>query len=85
MTRLAYFDCPTGIAGNMCLGALLDVGVPLSQLQASLAQLQLTDEYEIAVETVHRQGQRGTYVQVKVNTAPTHTMLLTVICQRLSR
>jgi pyridinium-3,5-bisthiocarboxylic acid mononucleotide nickel chelatase len=72
MTRLAYFDCPTGIAGNMCLGALLDVGVPLSQLQASLAQLQLTDEYEIAVETVHRQGQRGTYVQVKVNTAPTH-------------
>lgn len=67
MIRLAYFDCPTGIAGNMCLGALLDVGVPLSQLQTSLAQLQLTEEYEIGIETVHRQGQRGTYVQVKVN------------------
>ncbi len=66
MPRIAYFDCPTGIAGNMCLGALIDVGVPLQHLQDSLAQLCLTDEYEIVVETVHRQGQRGTYVQVKV-------------------
>jgi pyridinium-3,5-bisthiocarboxylic acid mononucleotide nickel chelatase len=72
MTRLAYFDCPTGIAGNMCLGALLDVGVPLSHLQVSLAGLQLTDEYEIFVETVHRQGQRGTYVQVNANADRTH-------------
>lgn len=67
MSRIAYFDCPTGIAGNMCLGALLDVGVPLQYLQDSLAQLCLADEYEVAVETVHRQGQRGTYVQVKVH------------------
>jgi hypothetical protein len=67
MPRIAYFDCPTGIAGNMCLGALIDVGVPLQHLQDSLAQLSLTDEYQIVVETVHRQGQRGTYVQVKVH------------------
>jgi pyridinium-3,5-bisthiocarboxylic acid mononucleotide nickel chelatase len=68
MPRIAYFDCPTGIAGNMCLGALIDVGVPLQHIQDSLAQLCLTDEYQIVVETVHRQGQRGTYVQVKVYT-----------------
>jgi pyridinium-3,5-bisthiocarboxylic acid mononucleotide nickel chelatase len=67
MSRIAYFDCPTGIAGNMCLGALIDIGVPLQHLQDSLAQLSLTDEYEIVAETVHRQGQRGTYVQVKVH------------------
>jgi pyridinium-3,5-bisthiocarboxylic acid mononucleotide nickel chelatase len=76
MTRIAYFDCPTGIAGNMCLGALLDVGLPLAHLQASLAQLQLSDEYadeyQIVVETVQRQGQRGTYVQVKVNAPHEH-------------
>jgi pyridinium-3,5-bisthiocarboxylic acid mononucleotide nickel chelatase len=72
MTRIVYFDCPTGIAGNMCLGALLDVGVPLSHLQTSLAQLQLSDEYDVAVETVQRQGQRGTYVQVKVKTHGHH-------------
>lgn len=72
MSRIVYFDCPTGIAGNMCLGALLDAGVPLTHLQASLAQLQLTDEYELIVETVQRQGQRGTYVRVKVKAPHEH-------------
>jgi pyridinium-3,5-bisthiocarboxylic acid mononucleotide nickel chelatase len=72
MTQIAYFDCPTGIAGNMCLGALLDVGLPLPHLQTSLAQIQLTDEYEIVVEMVQRQGQRGTFVQVKVNASHGH-------------
>jgi pyridinium-3,5-bisthiocarboxylic acid mononucleotide nickel chelatase len=64
MTKIAYFECPTGIAGNMCLGALLDAGVPLAVLQDSLAQLGLTEEYQLFVETVHRQGQRATYVDV---------------------
>jgi pyridinium-3,5-bisthiocarboxylic acid mononucleotide nickel chelatase len=64
MAKIAYFECPTGIAGNMCLGALLDVGVPLAVLQDTLAQLPLTDEYQLLVETVHRQGQRATYADV---------------------
>jgi pyridinium-3,5-bisthiocarboxylic acid mononucleotide nickel chelatase len=64
MAKIAYLDCPTGIAGNMCLGALLDTGVPLTVLQESLALLGLTEEYQLFVETVHRQGQRATYVDV---------------------
>jgi pyridinium-3,5-bisthiocarboxylic acid mononucleotide nickel chelatase len=64
MTKIAYLECPTGIAGNMCLGALLDAGVPLTVLQGSLALLGLTAEYHLSVETVHRQGQRATYVDV---------------------
>jgi pyridinium-3,5-bisthiocarboxylic acid mononucleotide nickel chelatase len=67
MAQVAYFDCPTGIAGNMCLGALLDVGVPLASLQEALATLNLADEYELRAETVQRQGQRATYAQVKLN------------------
>jgi pyridinium-3,5-bisthiocarboxylic acid mononucleotide nickel chelatase len=66
MVKIAYFECPTGIAGNMCLGALLDIGVPLTVLQASLALLELADEYRLVVETVHRQGQRATYADVCV-------------------
>jgi hypothetical protein len=67
MAQVAYFDCPTGISGNMCLGALLDLGAPLPQLQAALATLNLADEYDLCVDTVHRQGQRATYAQVKLN------------------
>lgn len=64
MTKIAYLECPTGIAGNMCLGALLDTGVPLTVLQESLALLGLTEKYQLFVETVHRQGQRATYVDI---------------------
>jgi pyridinium-3,5-bisthiocarboxylic acid mononucleotide nickel chelatase len=72
MVNIAYLDCPTGIAGNMCLGALLDGGVPLDYLRDHLSQLALTEEYELCVETVHRQGQRALYVQVVLNTDHHH-------------
>ncbi len=69
---LAHFDCPTGIAGDMCLGALVDAGVPFDYLQDSLAQLGLTAEYDLTVETVQRQGQAATQVKVGLKTAPGH-------------
>lgn len=69
---LAHFDCPTGIAGDMCLGALVDAGVPFDYLQDSLAQLGLTAEYDLTVETVQRQGQAATQVRVGLKTAPGH-------------
>jgi uncharacterized protein (DUF111 family) len=30
--RTAYFDCSTGVSGNMILGALLSAGLKLSEL-----------------------------------------------------
>ncbi|WP_299485065.1 nickel pincer cofactor biosynthesis protein LarC [Acaryochloris sp. IP29b_bin.137] len=64
MTKLAYFECPTGIAGDMCLGALLNLGVPLSYLQGHLNRLGVGQEFDLQVQTVHRQSQEATYVYV---------------------
>lgn len=48
----------------MCLGALIDGGVPLDYLHETLAHLSLTDEYELVVKTVHYLGQRALHVEV---------------------
>ena len=39
MTRVLYFDCFSGISGDMTLGALLDAGVPLDELTRRLGSL----------------------------------------------
>jgi uncharacterized protein (TIGR00299 family) protein len=39
--RLAYFDCPSGAAGDMIMGALVDAGVPFEALRAELAKVEL--------------------------------------------
>ena len=39
--RLAYFDCPSGAAGDMVMGALVDAGCPFEALRAELAKLRL--------------------------------------------
>jgi hypothetical protein len=45
---IAYIDCFSGISGDMFLGALLDAGLPLSELQDQLALLGL-DHYTLKV------------------------------------
>jgi hypothetical protein len=68
MTKIAYLECPTGIAGDMCLGALIDAGVPLSYLLEELAKLGIADDYRLWTETVHRNGQRATKFHVELHT-----------------
>ena len=41
MSRVAYFDCASGASGDMVLGALVDLGLPLGRLRAELAKLPL--------------------------------------------
>jgi len=52
---LAYFDCFSGISGDMTLGALLDLGVPQDLLQRQLSGL-LPEEFYLEVKRVHRNG-----------------------------
>ena len=63
--RIAYFDCFSGISGDMTLGALVDAGVELAVLQAELAKLPVTG-YRLESRVVKRGGLRGTKVDVLV-------------------
>ena len=64
MKTLAYLDCMTGIAGDMCLGALVHLGVPLDYLTEQLGQLGIGDEFLLRAEQVQRNGQTATKVFV---------------------
>ncbi|HAC62506.1 MAG TPA: nickel pincer cofactor biosynthesis protein LarC [Cyanothece sp. UBA12306] len=66
MTKIAYLECPTGIAGDMCLGALVNSGVPIDYLIEQLKKLGIENEYCLSTEKVHRQGQLATKVHVEL-------------------
>ena len=62
--RIAYFDCFSGISGNMILGALLDVGLELDVLREALAGLKISG-YEIKARRVVKKHIAGTLVDVE--------------------
>jgi pyridinium-3,5-bisthiocarboxylic acid mononucleotide nickel chelatase len=64
MTKIAYLECQTGIAGDMCLGALVDAGVPVEYLTAQLDRLGISSEYQIWAEKIHHNGQIATKLHV---------------------
>jgi uncharacterized protein (TIGR00299 family) protein len=61
--RIAYFDCFSGISGDMVLGALIDAGVPSNVIADAIASLNLPITLEI--ENVKRCGIAGTKVTVQ--------------------
>jgi uncharacterized protein (TIGR00299 family) protein len=62
---LALLDCPTGLAGNMLLAALFDLGLPLEPVEAPLAALGLADHYRLELETRRSGGLRGLHLEVR--------------------
>jgi uncharacterized protein (TIGR00299 family) protein len=61
--RIAYFDCTSGISGDMTLGALVDAGVDLAAIQAGIDSLGLPS-CQLTQEEVKRKGFRATKVNV---------------------
>lgn len=61
---IAWVDASTGVSGDMMLGALVDVGVPLEVMQTAVDQLDLGIVFE--VEPVRRCGLGATKVDVVV-------------------
>ena len=52
MARILYFDCFSGLSGDMALGALLDAGMPLDALTRALGTLALGDAHVHATRVV---------------------------------
>jgi pyridinium-3,5-bisthiocarboxylic acid mononucleotide nickel chelatase len=71
VSRIVYLDCASGAAGDMLLGALVDLGLPLDSLRAELAKLPLRG-YRIESHRVHRSGLHATKVDVVVGEEHAH-------------
>jgi pyridinium-3,5-bisthiocarboxylic acid mononucleotide nickel chelatase len=76
--KAAYFDCFSGISGDMTLGALVDAGCSLDVLRAKLQGLQVPG-WEISCEKVWKNGMAATHVRVKTQDMQTHRSLTTIV------
>ena len=73
MSQLALIDCPTGLAGNMVLAALLDLGLPQGVIDTPLAALGLAQAYRLVVEERRSAGLRGLHLEVELlEVSPPH-------------
>jgi hypothetical protein len=63
--RVAYLDMFSGVSGDMLLGACLDAGVPLPELQDAVSRLGL-DRVRVSTERVDRHGIAATRCIVDV-------------------
>jgi pyridinium-3,5-bisthiocarboxylic acid mononucleotide nickel chelatase len=59
LIKILYFDCFSGISGDMVLGALIDAGLPLGELKRALGSLAVSG-YEIDAKRVLRAGVSAT-------------------------
>ena len=67
--KIAYFDCFSGISGDMTLGAIVDAGVPPEILTIGLATLKLDAEFNLRFEKAVKHGITGTRAIVEVHPA----------------
>jgi uncharacterized protein (TIGR00299 family) protein len=76
--KLAYFDCFSGISGDMTLGALVDAGVPIDHLRSELEGLAVPG-WQISAEKVWKNGMSATHVKVNTEDTQTHRSLTTIL------
>lgn len=64
--KILYYDCFSGISGDMHLGAMIDIGVPKEYLINELARLGI-NEYKLNIKKARRKGIEGTMVDVIIH------------------
>lgn len=63
--RIAYLDGISGISGDMTLSALIDAGVPFSQLKTTLNKVIYPHRISLSVSRVERCGLNGLKINIK--------------------
>lgn len=76
--RIAYFDCFSGISGDMVLGALVDAGADLRAIESELRKLGLED-WTISAEKVKRGKIFATHVKVATGEGHHHRGLSIIL------
>jgi pyridinium-3,5-bisthiocarboxylic acid mononucleotide nickel chelatase len=75
---IAYFDCFSGISGDMVLGALVDAGAGLRAIEGELRKLKL-DGWTISAEKVKRGAIFATRVKVEAQEQHHHRGLAEIV------
>jgi pyridinium-3,5-bisthiocarboxylic acid mononucleotide nickel chelatase len=76
--KLAYFDCFSGISGDMTLGALVDAGCSADLLRSELKSLQVPG-WTLTTEKVWKNGMAATHVCVQTEDQQKHRSLSTIL------
>ena len=76
--NVAYLDCYSGISGDMVLGALVDAGCELGEIEAELRRLPIAG-WNISSQKVSRHGLAATHVVVEYSENHHHRSLTTIL------
>jgi hypothetical protein len=63
--KIAYFDCPTGVSGNMIIAALIDAGLSLQYLKKELKKLKIGG-YKFKLAGASRNGFNAKHFDVYI-------------------
>ena len=76
--KIAYFDCVSGISGDMTLGALVDAGVPLERIDRAIQSLGVPG-LRLEAENVQRHAMRALRVHVRCPHEHAHRRLSDIL------
>ena len=76
--KIAYLDCFSGVSGDMTLGALVDAGCRLAEIETHLRRLPVPG-WKISSEKVVRRGFRATQVKVESSDPQRHRSLSLIL------
>ncbi len=65
--KILYYDCFSGISGDMNLAAMIDLGVEADYLRTELSKLDLDQEFELQVSKDIRNGISGTRADIRLS------------------